>query len=115
MARQRPLFSFMRKAMARQKTRLHAPHLVNVPLHPVVQDERDQQRLHVLFWDVEALGDEGDAHARVGLDELEQHLQRVGRASWGGGRGAHARAGWMSLRVSVRAACPLHEHERAQV
>lgn len=50
------------------------PYLVDVPRNPVVQNERHQQRFHVLLWDVEALGNEGDAHARVGLDELEQDL-----------------------------------------
>mmetsp|Transcript_58376 Transcript_58376/g.133956 ORF Transcript_58376/g.133956 Transcript_58376/m.133956 type:complete len:410 (+) Transcript_58376:422-1651(+) len=50
-------------------------HLVNVRVHLPVEDERDEQRLHLCVGDVELARDEGDADARVRLDHLEQHLR----------------------------------------
>ena len=53
---------------------LPPPHLVNVARDAVVEDEGDEQLLHISLGDVELAGDEGDAHARVGLHQLEEHL-----------------------------------------
>mmetsp|Transcript_37145 Transcript_37145/g.116912 ORF Transcript_37145/g.116912 Transcript_37145/m.116912 type:complete len:233 (+) Transcript_37145:46-744(+) len=50
-------------------------HLVDVAHHAAVEDEAHEQRLHLLLRDVELLGDEGYADARVGPDQLEQHLR----------------------------------------
>ncbi len=44
-------------------------------MYSVVQDEGDQQLLHVIFWDVEMLGDEGYPDASVGLHNVEHHLR----------------------------------------
>jgi len=62
---------------------ISARHLINVAIYFAVQDERDQQRLHVLLRDVEALGNEGNAYPCVGLDKLEQHLQQQHWLQWG--------------------------------
>jgi hypothetical protein len=45
-----------------------------VALDPVVQDEADQQLLHVSLRDVQRAADEWQAHTRVRLDQLQQHL-----------------------------------------
>ena len=42
--------------------------------YSVVQDERNQQLLNIIFWNVEVLGDEGDPDAGVRLNNVEHHL-----------------------------------------
>lgn len=41
----------------------------------VVQDERDQQLLHVMLRHVQVRAHKGDADARVRLDQLQHHLR----------------------------------------
>ena len=49
--------------------------LVDVPLDAAVQDEGDQQLLHVALVHIELLRHTRDADARVGLDQLQHHLR----------------------------------------
>jgi len=48
--------------------------LVDVPLNAAIQDEGDQQLLHVALVHIELLRHKRDADARVGLDQLQHHL-----------------------------------------
>ena len=48
---------------------------MDVTLDAAVQDERHQQLLHVALLDVQLARDEGDADARVRLDQLQHHLR----------------------------------------
>lgn len=56
----------------------HLVDLVDASLDPAVQNERDEQRLHLALAHVELLRDEGDAHPRVGLDRAQHHLRGGG-------------------------------------
>lgn len=63
-----------------------APHLldlVDAALDAPIQYEGDEQLLNIPRRHVELLCDEGDAHTRVGLDDAQHHLRRVGgRKGW---------------------------------
>ena len=49
-------------------------YLIDVAVNAIVEDERHQQLLDVLLWDVKLPRNKGDADARVWLNQLEHNL-----------------------------------------
>jgi len=72
---------------------LCGPHLVYISLNPVIQDKADQQALNVSLRYVQRVADEGQPHTRVGLDQLQQHLQRQQQQGKGDSRQAGRQQG----------------------